>query len=388
VTSPSPRDLDIVLFGATGFTGALTAEYLAAHRPDGTRWAIAGRDRRKLDALRERLGADVAVVEADVDDPASLRRMAEASRVVATTVGPFLRYGEPLVAACAQAGTDYVDLAGEPGFVDQMYLRHHATAERTGARLIHSCGFDSIPHDLGALFTVQQLPADQPIRMRGYVSVSGRFSSGTFNSAVNSLSQFRETAAAHGQRRRVEPRDTTRRARAVNGRPGYDGAIGSWVLPLPTIDPQIVVRSARALDRYGPDFTYSHHLALGNPVLGAGLVAGGAAVFALAQFPPSRDWLLRLRPTGAGPNAHRRARSWFRVRFLAETPGRWVSTEVSGGDPGYGETAKMLAESALCLVHDPLPAGAGQLTAAVALGDPLRDRLQRAGIAFRVHESG
>jgi short subunit dehydrogenase-like uncharacterized protein len=391
VTSPQQRDLDIVLFGATGFTGALTAEYLAAHAPEGTRWALAGRDLGKLAALRDRLGVDVATLQADINDPPSLRRLAEASRAVVTTVGPYIRYGEPLVAACAEAGTDYLDLTGEIEFVDLMYLRYHAKAESTGARLVHACGFDSIPYDLGALYTVEQLPADQPIRMRGYVRVSGSASGGTFDSAITAFERFRKSAAVHAERRRAEPRNEHRRVRAVAGRPGYDRAVGAWVLPLPTIDPVIVVRSARALERYGPDFSYSHFVALKNPVSAAGLALGAAGAFALAQLPPTRELLRKLRPAGAGPSAQQRERNWFQVRFVADSgPGDGSSrliTEVAGGDPGYGETSKMLGEAALCLTNDALPKTAGQVTTAVAMGEALRVRLERAGISFRVLNS-
>ncbi|HEX2774402.1 MAG TPA: saccharopine dehydrogenase NADP-binding domain-containing protein [Micromonosporaceae bacterium] len=386
MTSSQRRDLDLVLFGATGFTGALTAEYLAAHVPPGARWGMAGRNRAKLAALRDRLGVDAAILDADVGDRSAMRRLAEAARVVISTVGPFLRYGEPVVAACAEAGTDYVDITGEPEFVDRMYLAHHATAERTGARLVHACGFDSIPHDLGALFTVSQFPSDVAIRMRGYLSARGVFSGGTFESAVTALSRFRQASAVHAERRRAHAPAGTRRARAVPGRPGYDGAVGAWVLPLPTIDPQIVVRSARALDRYGPDFTYSHFLAVRSPLTLAGLGAGAAGVFAMAQVPATRRLLLRMRPSGAGPSQQQRAGAWFRVLFRAQGGGRRVVTEVSGGDPGYGETAKMLAESALCLAYDDLPQTAGQVTTAVAMGDVLRERLERAGIEFRLVE--
>ena len=141
------RDFDIVLFGATGFTGGLTADYLAAHAPDGLRWAIAGRNADKLEAVRQRLGRlfDVQVLVADSTDPAALADVARRARVVVTTIGPYLQHGGPLVAACAEAGTDYLDLTGEPEFVDRTYLAHHQTAVRTGARLVHACGFDSIP---------------------------------------------------------------------------------------------------------------------------------------------------------------------------------------------------------------------------------------------------
>ncbi|WP_373314014.1 saccharopine dehydrogenase family protein [Planosporangium flavigriseum] len=389
MTAPQRRDYDIALFGATGFTGGLTAEYLAAHAPAGMRWALAGRNREKLAALRDRLGVDVAILDADVTDATSLRRLAEVSRVVITTVGPYIRYGEPLVAACAAAGTDYVDLTGEPEFVDRMYLRHHATAERTGARLVHACGFDSIPHDLGALFTVEQFPPARPIRLRGYVSAGGVLSGGTLESAVTAFARFRQAAAVHRERRRAQPpRPGERRVRAVQGRPGYDRGVDAWVLPLPTIDPQIVARSAQMLEAYGPDFEYSHFLTSKNPLVAAGLTTVVAGTFALAQLPPTRKLLLRMRPSGTGPTPVQREKGWFRVRFIGESGDRRVVTEVAGGDPGYGETAKMLAESALCLAYDPLPQTAGQVTTAVAMGDSLRARLERAGITFRVISPG
>ncbi len=182
------RELDLVLFGATGFTGGLTAEYLARHAPSDLRWALAGRNPAKLAETRDRLAAlggastdvaDLPLLTADATDPASLADVAARSRVVATTVGPYLDYGEPLVGACAEAGTDYLDLTGEPEFVNRMYVAHHATAERTGARLVHACGFDSIPYDLGAYFTVRLLPDDVPITMRGVVRAGGRPSGGT-----------------------------------------------------------------------------------------------------------------------------------------------------------------------------------------------------------------
>jgi short subunit dehydrogenase-like uncharacterized protein len=393
----SDRRFDLVVFGATGFTGRLTAEYLAQHAPPDLRWAIAGRNQQKLeqvrDDLHERFGGkggrggtdELEILKADVTDAGSVRAVAEAADVAVTTVGPYLQFGEPLVAACAEAGTDYVDLTGEPEFVDRMYLQHGKAAEASGARLVHACGFDSIPHDLGAQFTVQQLPDDVPLRVRGFVTAGGTLSGGTFASALTAFSRPRQMAQAASQRRRVEPRPEGRRARATTGTPGYERAIGKWVLPFPSLDPQVVARSARALPEYGPDFTYSHFIALSNPVTAAGVVVGAGSVFALAQLPPTRALLTKMRPSGSGPSAEQRDKGWFRVRFLAETPdGRQVRTEVTGGDPGYGETAKMLAESALCLATDDLPGTAGQVTTAVAMGDTLRHRLERADMRFRV----
>ncbi|MEU3845220.1 saccharopine dehydrogenase NADP-binding domain-containing protein [Streptomyces sp. NPDC028635] len=380
------RPYDIVLFGATGFVGTLTAEYLAAHAPEDLRWAVAGRDTSKLDRLRERLpgGERIGVLRADVADAASLRELAEQARVVASTVGPYIRYGEQLVAACADTGADYLDLTGEPEFVDLMYVRHDARARETGARLVHACGFDSVPHDLGVLFTVGQLPPDVPLTVDGFVSVDAAFSGGTLSSALNQFARGRQMVTAARDRARHEPRLVGRRATAPIGAPHYAREIGAWALPLPTIDPQVVQRSARSLDRYGPDFRYRHYAAVRRLPVAAGGVAAVGAVAVAAQVPPARRWLSdRVRP-GEGPDAEKRARSWFRVRFVGEGGGRRVFTEVSGGDPGYGETAKILAEAALSLAFDDLPPTSGQVTTAVAMGEALTERLRAAGIVFRV----
>jgi saccharopine dehydrogenase (NAD+, L-glutamate forming) len=386
------RTYDIVLFGATGFTGGLTAEYLARQAPASTRWALAGRNPAKLEGLRGRLSelnpdcAGLALLQADVTDRASLEALAATARVVITTVGPYIHYGEPLVAACAAAGTDYVDLTGEPEFVDLMWLRHHEQAQRSGARIVHCCGFDSIPHDLGAYFTVQQLPEGVPIRMQGFVRAGGKPSGGTYHSAVNAFARARHYARVSKQRRRREPRPAGRTVKAELGRIRFDRSLGTWLVPLPTIDPQVVCRSAAALERYGPDFSYSHYLQLKRLPAVAGLVGGAGALFALSQLPPTRRLLLSLRSPGQGPTPEQREKGFFRVRFVGEGGGRSVVTEVRGGDPGYSETAKMLAESALCLAHDPLPSSAGQVTPATAMGEALIERLRRAGITFEVVE--
>ncbi|MGW7255480.1 saccharopine dehydrogenase family protein [Streptomyces sp. NPDC054834] len=383
------RPYDIVLFGATGFVGGLAAQYLAAHAPEDLRWAIAGRSERGLAELRERLpgGVDVGVLQADATDPDALRRLAENARVVASTVGPYIRYGEPLVAACADTGADYLDLTGEPEFVDLMYVRHDSRARETGARLVHACGFDSVPHDLGVHFTVRQLPEGVPLTVDGYVSLDAAFSGGTFASALNQFARGRQMLAAARERGRHEPRLIERRASAPAGVPRFAKDVGAWALPLPTIDPQIVRRSAKALDRYGPDFRYRHYAAVKRLPVALGGVAALGAVAAAAQLPPARRWLSgRLRP-GDGPSAEKRAKSWFSVRFVGEGGGRRVFTEVAGGDPGYDETAKMFAEAALSLAFDDLPPTAGQVTTAVAMGDALTRRLRGAGIIFRVAAS-
>ncbi|MFD3521564.1 saccharopine dehydrogenase family protein [Streptomyces sp. NPDC058653] len=384
------RPYHVVLFGATGFVGALTAEYLALTAPKECRWAMAGRDRDRLEKLRDRLAglaphcADLPLLVADSSDPASLRSLAESTQVLATTVGPYVRHGEGLVAACAEAGTDYADISGEQEFVDRMYVAYEDRARQTGARLIHACGFDCIPHDLGAYFTVKQLPADVPLRIDGFVRTNAFFSGGTLATAMNALSRGRQAMEAAKLRRLHEPRLVGRRAVGPLGRPHFNRETGFWALPLPTLDARVVARSAAALPRYGPDFRYRHFAGVRTlPVALGGAVAAGAGA-ALAQIPAVRRTLTNYYEPGTGPGEARRSGSWFMARFVGEGGGRRVFTEVAGGDPGYDETAKMLAEVALSLAFDDLPETSGQVTTAAAMGDALLERLRSAGMVFRV----
>jgi short subunit dehydrogenase-like uncharacterized protein len=390
-SDPAQRDLDLVLFGATGFTGGLTADYLAEHGPSGLRWALAGRNRGKLEAVRTRLAKDhpdlgeLELVVVDAGDQAALADVVRRAKVAVTTVGPYQQLGGPLVAACAETGTDYVDLTGEPEFVDTTYVEQHATAEASGARIVHACGFDSIPHDLGAYFTVQQLAATGPITMRGVVRAAGTASGGTFHSAMGAFSRARQMSAAAKARKRAQGKPTDgRSSRAVAGKPHRDSLLGYWLLPLPTIDPQVVARSGAALAAYGPDFRYSHYAGLKTLRYTAGAMVGVSAIAVAAQVPPVRNVLLKKVPQGSGPSEAKREKSWFTVDFVAESGGRTLRTRVSGGDPGYSETAKMLAESALCLAFDDNPATAGCVTTAQAMGDNLLARLRAQGIRFEV----
>lgn len=403
------RDYEIVLFGATGFTGRLIAEYLIRHGGEDLHWAIAGRDRAKLEQLKGELAtigpaaANIGVLVADNRDWASLALMANRTRVVLTTVGPYVDHGLQLVRACVTSGTDYVDITGEPAFVHEVLEKFDGPAREQGLRIVNCCGFDSIPHDLGVLFTVKQLPANQPITIEGYVKANGRFSSGTARSAIKAMSELRpsrsKTAAAGADENATAadagPSDSGtstpegRRVRALPSRPHREREVDAWVMPLPTIDPSIVRRSARALDSYGPDFSYAHYMCTESLVGLAKVLGGTGAMLALSQLKLTREWLLSRFPEGQGPSREQIARGWFEVTFVARSGERTLVTRVRGGDPGYGETAKMAAESALCLARDRerLPARAGVLTPAVAMGDALMERLQRAGIQFEVVRS-
>ncbi len=372
----------IVLYGATGFTGGLAAEYLATLQ--GKSWAMAGRDRNKLEALRERLGVDVPLINADAHNEASLRAMCEQADVVISTVGPFARFGEPLVKACIDTATDYVDSNGEPQFVDGLLNRHRSNAELRRVRIVNCCGFDSIPHDIGTWHIARQMPQDEALRVRSYISGSGMISGGTWNSMLNGLGQHKLIAAERAERRRQQ----TRGLRPVHNvtKLHRNAELGVWGCPLPAYDIDVVLRSASTLDGYGADFSYGHHLAFGSFAKVAALALGVGTVAALAQVAPLRRALGRLKPSGDGPSEETRATHHFRELLVAESDSARKVLEIRGGDIGYTETAKMLVQSALCLSEDAssLPERYGILTSAQAMADALFARLPEAGLSFQL----
>lgn len=385
---PGARDYDLVLLGATGFTGGLVAEDLTRRAAGtGIRWAIAGRNADKLARLREDLkaidpdGAPTGTQQVEVDDLTGLLDLAAKTRALATTVGPYAELGELVVQACIRSGTDYLDITGEPAFVNLLLKRYDTDARRNGVRVVNCCGFDSIPHDLGAQFTVEQLSDDAPITLRGFVSAGGRPSGGTLASAIGAMGDrdsLRGTRPDPGAGRRVSSLP-----RAISRVPEIDG----WAVPMPTVDPQVILRSAAADPSFGPDFRYGHFARAGSVATAAGLVGGVGGMAALAQLGAGRKLLSKLLTSpGDGPDEATREAGWFRVSFLGQGGGVEVRTEVRGGDPGYTETARMLTESALCLLQDGdrLPETAGVVTTATAMGAVLRERLQARGMRFEV----
>ncbi|MGI9085828.1 MAG: saccharopine dehydrogenase NADP-binding domain-containing protein [Aeromicrobium sp.] len=305
--------VDITLLGATGFTGGLTADYLGANLPADATWAIAGRNEVKLRRVVDRIstagGNTPSVVLADTAAAAAMASMAEGTRVLATTVGPYLQHGEAAVKAAAEAGIVYLDLTGEPEFVDHVWLTYDEVAKSTGA---------------------------------------------TYHSALNAFSRLRDAARTGKERMASEPRPTDRTIRG-GGKIGRGADGQGWGLPLPTIDPQIVLRSARALDRYGPDFRYEHFAHFKTRRMLVATIAGGGVLLAGSRLGPTRKALGRLLPQGEGPGPEKRASSWFKLRLEGEGGGKRVVT--------------------------------GQTTTAVAMGDLLIERLQKGGMRFEVLES-
>lgn len=383
------RRFDLVLFGATGFTGGLVADYLAGiSREESFTWALAGRSNSKLLAVRDRLAAAGVslpeVLVADVNDATSIRELAASATTVITTVGPYWLYGEPLVRACAEAGTHYVDLTGEPQFVHAMREKYDALARKTGARIVTSCGFESIPPDITVLFALNELKKRigeaafqaSDIVVKGGVNAGGTISGGTWHSAVEAMSSAREWMT----KRPHHPRD---HVHAVKTPVYHDRHFGLWALNMPTIDPEVVRHSARVRGDYGHGFAYGHFMMMKNPLGLAAVAAGVGGIFTLAQFKVTKNWLLKQRLPGEGPTEAQRAKGWFHMNVVAQGGGETVLCRMAGGDPGYGDTAKMLAEAGLCLALDKtLPEHTGVITPASAMGEALMPRLARAGLTL------
>ena len=408
MTSPT-RELDIVVFGASGFVGRLVAGHLATAAPDGLRVGLAGRSADRLTAVRSWLGPRAAawpIVVADVQDAQSIAALAGRARVVATTVGPYQRYGLPLVAACATTGTDYVDLTGEVLFVRQSIDRWHTVAVESGARVVHACGFDSVPSELGVLLCAEQAAAEDAGTLEDTVlhvkSVAGGFSGGTIDSmraqldavsADPALRRLVDDPYSLSPDRSAEPELGDERDRmTVSKDPELGRWTGSFVMaPFNTR----IVRRSNALTgyAYGRRFRYREVMGYGRsplaPVIAAGVTTGLAAGMVGMSFGPTRALLDRVLPApGSGPSQAVRERGHFRIEVVARTStgARFTATVAAQGDPGYTATAVMQGESALCLAldRDRLPERAGVLTPATAMGSALADRLRAQGFDISV----
>lgn len=386
------RRFDVVVFGATGFTGGLVAEYLAAaSAQEPFRWALAGRNAGKLDEVRQHLQAIPGAIApellvADVNDAASLAALAASTTSIITTVGPYALLGEPLVRACAENGTHYADLTGEPQFVHRMREQYDAVAKETGARIVHSCGFESIPPDITVLLALRELRrrvgdlvlGASDVVVKGGVEGGGGFSGGTWHSAIEAMASAREWWSA----RPAHPGDNVHAVKTPFFREDH---WQRWAMLMPTIDPEVVQHTARVRGDYGHTFSYGHYLVMKNPLALAGLAAGIGGLFTLAQFGPTKRWLLSRRAPGEGPGPEQREKGWFNMFVTASAGGVTVLAKMSGGDPGYGDTAKMMAEAGLCLALDTnLPSAAGVITPASAMGEALLPRLERAGLRMQV----
>ncbi|WP_067797265.1 saccharopine dehydrogenase family protein [Nocardia beijingensis] len=409
------REYDLVLFGATGFVGKLTAEYLVGAAPESARIALAGRSLDKLTAVRDGLGPKAAkwgLVVADSNDQAALDELAARTKVVVTTVGPYLRYGMPLVAACAKAGTHYADLTGEPLFIRDAIDAYHEQATATGAKIVNSCGYDSIPSDLSVYQLYRRTVEDNTGELADttlVASLKGGVSGGTIDSGRAMM----EAIAADPAKGKVlshpyslspdksmdpdvgrQSDQALSRASAID--PSLDGWVSTFVMA--AHNTKVVRRSNGLLGWvYGKNFRYREVMSAGKsrvaPLVAAGMaggiVAGMTAGALLSRAAAGRKLLDRVLPKpGTGPSEQARKSGWFSMKTFAHTTSgaKYVATFAGSGDPGYQATAVLLGESGLCLAFDTdkQPDLAGILTPAAAMGDALTERLRAAGMTIAV----
>lgn len=386
----SNRDFEVIIYGASGFTGRLVAEYMGKTYGQSINWAMAGRNEAKLAEVRAEVGApdSTPLVIADADDLDSLRSMVKRADCILTTVGPYQLYGSELVGLCAEEGTHYVDLSGEPGWMHEMIEKHAATAASTGARIVHSCGFDSVPFDLGVYFlqeaAVDRFGAPMP-RVRGRVrAMQGEFSGGTAASMGATMAAVQKNpdlinvlinpfSLANGFSGPAQPADN---------KPYEDEVIGSWVAPfiMAAINTKNIHRSNALLDqRYGADFEYDEMM-----VCGPGEQGKAVADMVASSNPLGGDDVPQ---PGEGPSKESREAGHYDVLFVGTNAnGDRIEAAVTGDmDPGYGSTSKMIAESALCIVQDCTDLPGGIYTPAPAMGKKLIKRLvDKAGLTFNL----
>ena len=409
------RPYAVVLYGATSFVGQITAKYLSQFLADSNdvEWAIAGRDEEKLKKLQSEISDSgsakkVDIIIANSNDEASLDEMTKQANVVISTVGPYLKYGEPLIKSCANNGTDYVDLTGEAIFIKDMMDKYQDTASQSGARIVNSCGFDSIPSDLGVYFTQQQAEKQfdevcEKIHMR-VKAAKGGLSGGTVASMATI---FEEVGKDKSRRKQVaNPYLLNDDADAPNVRqknvskPEYDSEHGRWLAPfvMASINTRIVHRTNQLTDyEYGREFKYDEAMWMKDGVKGQltsyALSAGLFGFATTMMFKPSRELLSKhvLPKSGSGPSKSEQENGYFDIRFFGYTASNdSISTKVTGDrDPGYGSTSRMLAQSALCLAQDisHQDVKGGFWTPASAMGDKLIARLEEhSGLSFEVVE--
>lgn len=410
------RAYAVVLYGATSFVGQITAHYLAeflsANKDKSgseINWAIAGRDQEKLNELQSKLTSTVDIIIANSDDAASLDAMTEQTQVIISTVGPYLKYGEPLIKSCVDNGTDYVDLTGEAIFIKDMMDKYQEAAKQSGARIVNSCGFDSIPSDLGVYFTQKQAEAKfdsacDVIHMR-VKAAKGGLSGGTIASMATI---FEEVGQDKSRRKQVanpyllnDDKDAPNARQSNVSKPEYDSEHKRWLAPfvMASINTRIVHRSNQLLGyEYGREFKYDEAMWMKDGIKGkltSYALSAGLLGFATAMMiTPSRELLSKhvLPKSGSGPSKEEQENGYFDIRLFGQTPNKdSITTKVTGDkDPGYGSTSRMLSQAALCLAQDisKEEVKGGFWTPASAMGDKLLARLEKhAGLSFDVIDS-
>ncbi len=403
----SPREHDLVLYGATGFVGRLIASYVAEHAPAGMRVGLAGRSRSRLGAVRSQLPVTAhewALIEADSEDADSIAALAAGTRVLFTAVGPYAKHGLPVVDACARAGTHYADLAGEVSFIREVIDRYDALANTSGARIVHACGYDSVPSDLAVLLLHRAAEADGAgglVEVQLVAKAKGGISGGTLESMRGQLDAMRSSTAVRSLAADPYALSPDRAREPTTQQPPDAGPVrrsddGTWTAPfiMAAVNTRIVRRS-NALQgwAYGRSLQYGEVMGVApgpaGAVIARAMALGLRAFTGAMAFPPTREVLDRCLPApGAGPSISTQRAGWFHSQVTARTESgqRYQAIAAGHGDPGYAATAVMAGETALALAldGDRLPTAKGSLTPATALGNVLMQRLRAAGHTYQV----
>ena len=367
------KKYDIVVHGATGFTGKLICEYLSLNNDkERIKWSISGRNEEKLSAIAKRYNIDYFV--ADAYDKQSLDVITSKTKLIISVVGPYAIYGKDLIQSCIDNSCHYLDLTGEPEFVSYVEKKYSELASKKNIIIINCCGFESIPPDIGVFYTLKHMKEENAV-INSYLSTKGQISGGTWASFLNSFSSnksvIKKTSGIKSKTKKIF----------------FNKYLKKWALIFPVIDKYIVIKSSKNLNGYGKKFSFNEYILFNNRIQIFTLIISLFFIGLLSKIKFFRKILMKIIPSGSGPNKLKRETHWFNIKLFAKSENKSIITTIKGGDPGYGETAKFISEMGLCIIndYDNLNLKKGVITPAMCGGDLMIKRLQKSGIIFK-HE--
>ena len=361
------KQYDIIVYGATGFTGKLICEYLFNHKESKMiKWAISGRNQLKLDSIGKKYNVDSFT--ANAFDKNSLDLITNKTKLIISVVGPYSIYGKQLIESCIDNNCHYLDLTGEPEFVHFVEENFSQKAKDKNIILMNCCGFESIPPDIGVFYTLEKLK-EKNAKINTFLKTKGKISGGTWASFLNSFSTKKPIIK--------KGLNKSKRAKKIF----YVKELKKWALIFPVIDKHIVKKSAKKIG-YGEEFSFNEYILFKHFFQIIGLVISISFIGILAKFKFFRNWLKSFIPSGKGPTKEERSKHWFELKIFGTTKSKFITATVSGGDPGYGETSKFISEMALCIIldYDNLDCNKGVITPAQCAGDIMIERLIESGI--------
>lgn len=368
------KEYDIIIHGATGFTGQLICDYLYNHNDSkAIKWAISGRNTSKLEPISEKYNVDLFKV--DSFENKALDLITSKSKVIISVVGPYAIYGKQLIESCINNNCHYLDITGESSFVQYVKNKYSKKAIDTNTMVISCCGFESIPSDIGTYYSIKQLN-EENIDIKCYMKSKGQISGGTWASFLN--------ISSSGRIKKKIQNNQPKKQGAKNKILFYNKVLKKWALIFPDIDQYIIKRSSKLIDGYGENVRFVKYMLFKSLFKVVALLVPLFFILLLAKFKFSKKWLESFIPSGTGPSEEARAKHWFEYTLIGKTENQKIITTVKGGDPGYGETSKFITEMGLALIlnKDKLNHKKGVLTPAACAGDVILKRLQKSGIEF------